>query len=515
MAGKTINMSKLKQIILLRGSGTPLQAIARTLQLSRNTVKKYLRLIEVKGLPDSELLALSDPQLDALFEDPDPGDQERLADLIKWFPHLEKELKRTGVTRWILWGEYRQAHPNGFSYSRFCDHFKQYRVSRAATLHFEYEPGDKLFLDFTGKKLSIVDPTTGQLTLVEVFVAVLGYSQLTYVQAVATQRKEDFIGATERALHYFGGVPRVLIPDNLKSAVTKADKYEPAINDDFLDFANHYQCAVMPTRSYKPRDKAHVERGVNIAYHRIFAPIRDRVFYSLKRLNTAILDLLKVHNEQPFQKRPISRRQLFEQDEKGMLRQLAAERYEFKKLRFATVMKNGYVQLWEDKHYYSVPYRFIGSKVKVIYTNTQVSIFKATERIAYHQRSARQFGHTTVHEHMSSSHQFVSEWNPEKFITWAASIDPVVVNYVKTILKSASYPETTYRSCLGILTLDKKLGRQRLIDAVKRATHFGSYGYKTVHNILLHNLEQAPIDEQTSIPSLPEHENVRGAASYQ
>lgn len=515
MAGKTINMSKLKQIILLRGSGTPLQTIARSLQLSRNTVKKYLRLIEVKGLPANELLSLSDPALDALFDDPDPADQERLASLIKWFPHFEKELKRTGVTRWTLWGEYRRDHPDGFSYSRFCDHFKQYRISRAASLHFEHEPGDKLFLDFTGKKLSIVDPLTGTVTPLEVYVAVLGYSQLTYVEAVMSQRKEDFIAATENALRYFGGVPKVLIPDNLKSAVTKADNYEPAVNDDFLDFANHYQCAVMPTRSYKPRDKAHVERGVSIAYYRIFAPLRDRIFYTISQLNDAIRDLLQVHNDQPFQKRPVSRRQLFEQNEKGFLKPLAVERYELKKFRFATVMKNGYVQLWEDKHYYSVPYRFIGSKVKIIYTNTQVSIFKSNERIAYHIRSPRQFGHTTVHEHMPSSHQFVSEWNPDKFINWAASIDPVMASYVTKILKSAAYPEATYRSCLGILAMEKKVGRQRLIDAVTRATYFGSYSYNVVKNILLNNLDQSPIEEQSTTPSLPEHENVRGASSYQ
>lgn len=178
-------------------------------------------------------------------------------------------------------------------------------------------------------------------------------------------------------------------------------------------------------------------------------------------------------------------------------------------------MKNGYVQLWEDKLYYSVPYRFIGSKVKIICTSTQISIFKSNERIAYHLRSLRQFGHTTIHEHMPSSHQFISEWNPDKFINWAVSIDPAIAIYVRKILKSAAYPETTYRSCLGVLTMEKKVGRQRLIDAVTRATYYGNYGYTIVKNILVKNLDQTPIDEQPSTPSLPEHENVRGASSYQ
>ena len=307
MAGKTIIMSKLKQIIRLRNDGVALQRIAKAIDISRNTVKKYLRLIEVKGLAVEQLLQLEDNELEALLEDPDPSDQQRLASLSTMFPYIEKELGRTGVTRWILWGEYKQRYPDGFSYSRFCDHFKQYKISRSATLRFEYEAGDKLFIDFTGKRLSVIDPSTGEVDEVEIYVAILGHSQLTYVQAVSSQRKEDFIAATENALHFFGGVPRVLVPDNLKSAVTKADKYEAELNSTFLDFANHYGTSVLPARSYKPRDKAHVERAVNIAYSRIFAPLRNQLFYSLKSLNEAIAALLSEHNDKHFQQRPVSR----------------------------------------------------------------------------------------------------------------------------------------------------------------------------------------------------------------
>ena len=330
MAGKTISMSKLKQIIRLRGDGVALQTIARAVDISRNTVKKYLRLIEIRELSSEALLHMSDEQLDALLADPDPDEEQRLAALSSLFPYMEKELRRTGVTRWILWGEYKQKHPDGFSYSRFCDHFKQYRISQGGSLRFEYQPGDKLFIDFTGKKLAVIDPVTGEVTEVDVYVAILGYSQLTYVQAVPSQRKEDFIAATENALHYFGGVPQVLIPDNLKSAVTKADKYEAQINSTFLDFANHYGTTVMPARSYKPQDKAHVERAVNMAYSRIFAPLRNRIFHRLGDLNEAISDLLTIHNDKHFQRRPISRRMLFEQEEKHLLGQLAADRYEIK-----------------------------------------------------------------------------------------------------------------------------------------------------------------------------------------
>jgi len=373
MAGKTISMSKFKQIIRLREDGVALQTIAKAVSISRNTVKKYLRLIEVRGLSSEQLLGMEDHELEGLLADPDPGDAQRLSVLTSFLPSMEKELQRTGVTRWILWGEYKQKHPDGFSYSRFCDHFKQYRVSRSGSLRFEYKPGDKLFIDFTGKKLSVIDPISAEVTDVEVYVAILGYSQLTYVQAVASQRKEDFISATENALHFFGGVPQVLIPDNLKSAVTKADKYEARVNSTFLDFANHYGTTVLPTRSYKPQDKAHVERAVRMTYSRIFAPLRNQVFYSLKSLNEAINDQLTAHNNKHFQNRPISRSELFEHEEKKLLGLLPADRFQIKEVKEVTVMKNGYVQL--NKHYYSVPYRFIGRKVKLIYSSLEVSVF--------------------------------------------------------------------------------------------------------------------------------------------
>ncbi len=516
MAGKTIIMSKLKQIIRLRKEGVALQTIARAVSISRNTVKKYLRLIEVKGLEPTTLLQMEDTALEALLDDPDPEEQERLGSLEELFPYFERELTRTGVTRWVLWGEYKQQYPAGFSYSRFCAHFSQWKRSRSATLFFEHTPADKLFIDFTGKKLSVVDPVAGEVTEVEVYVAILGYSQLTYVQAVASQRKEDFIAATENALHFFGGVPKALVPDNLKSAVIKADKYEAELNPDFLDFANHYGTSVLPARSYKPRDKAHVERAVNIAYSRIFAPLRNQVFYSLKALNTAIDGLLDKHNGKSFQQRPVSRRTLFEQDEKQLLAPLPADRYELKRFKEVTVMKNGYIQLSEDKHYYSVPYRYIGCRVKIIYSATQVSVFYNKERIAYHARSSKRYGHSTIHDHMSSSHQFVSEWNPDKFIGWAATISPTVKDYITHILEVAAYPETAYRSCVGILSYEKKVGRQRLIQAVERATYFGAYNYTIIKKILQSGLDQLAFGEDTSPgQTLPDHTNIRGAAAYQ
>lgn len=513
MAGKTIIMSKLKQIIRLREGGVALQTIAKAAGISRNTVKKYLRLIEVRGLQSGQLLQMEDNELEALLADPDPDDEQRLAMLSSFFPYMETELGRTGVTRWILWGEYKQKHPDGFSYSKFCDHFKQYKISRTGSLRFEYKPGDRLFIDFTGKKLAIVDPASGELTEAEVYVAILGYSQLTYVQAVASQRKEDFIAATENALHFFGGVPQVLIPDNLKSAVSKADKYEAGINSSFLDFAHHYGTAVLPARSYKPQDKAHVERAVNIVYSRIFAPLRNQVFYSLKSLNESINEQLIAHNGKHFQNRPISRRELFEQEERKLLGLLPADRYQIKQSKEVAVMKNGYIQL--NKHYYSVPYRFIGRKVKVIYSQSEVSVFYNRERIAYHSYSTKQFSHSTIHGHLASTHQFVSDWNPDKFTGWAASIAPVVKEYITRILQAATYPEQAYRSCVGILSFEKKVGRHRFINTVERATYYGAFNYTMIKKILQCGLDKVAFGDDAASNALPIHDNIRGPQAYQ
>jgi transposase len=516
MAGKTIIMSILKQILLLRKGDVKLQNIASAVKISRNTVKKYLRLIEVKGLLIDELLQMEDEALDALLHDPDPQDRQRYELLAALFPHFDKELGRTGVNRWLLWGEYKQRYPDGYNYSRFCDHYRQWKRSQSGTMHMEHEPGDKLFVDYTGKKLSIVDPDSGQVNPAEVYIATLGFSQYTYVEAVASQQKRDFIQGTGNAFDFFGGVPKVVVPDNLKSAVTKADKYEPLVNSDFLDFANHYGTQVLPARSNKPRDKALVEKSVDIVYSRIFAPLRNEVFYSLAALNKAIRERLDKHNSQPFQLRPQSRREIFENEEKHLLKPLPSEGYQIKTYKEVTVMKTGYIQLFEDKHYYSVPYRFIGCKVKLIYSVKQVSVFYNRERIAYHPRAIKKYGYTTTRDHLSSTHQFVSEWNPEKFTSWAGAIAPVVRDYITRILDSSTYPEQAYRSCVGILSHEKKVGRERLIKAVERANFFGAYNYSIIRKILQTGLDQLnPAEENGSQQSLPLHDNIRGPESYQ
>ena len=491
MANKTIKMEVIKQIGILSKLGYSKKAIARELNLSRNTVKSYL----TKSDETTKL-----------------QQNDRRESLLGFFPYVKEELRRTGVTRQILWGEYRLKHPDGYCYGHFCEYLSQWLHNKDASLHIEQHAGDKLYVDYSGSKLPIVDPDTGEIREVEVFVAVLGFSGKTYVRACESQKKEDFLSCIVHSLNYLGGVPNVLVPDNLKPGVDKAHRYEADINRDLLDLGNHYGMAILPTRSRKPRDKAWVERMVQIIYTRIFAPLRNRVFTSLDELNEAILELLEVHNSLPYQGREESRNDLFETSEKMLLKPLPQERWELKEYLQVKVMKNCHVQLHKDRHYYSVPFQYIGNKVKIVYTATHVSVYLAGERIAYHLRDRRLHKYTTVKEHLPSSHQFVSEWNPSKFIEWAGHIHPDVKAYIGNVLENKSYPEQTYRSCVGILSFEKKAGRDRLIAACQRATAFGAFNYKVIEQIINNKLDR--LDTKKANLTLPLHENIRGAGYY-
>ncbi len=382
-------------------------------------------------------------------------------------------------------------------------------------MHMIHKAGDKMYVDFTGEKLYIVDKETGEIIAVEVFVAILGASQLTYVEATASQKKEDFIMACENALHYFQGVPSAIVPDNLKSAVTKSSKYEPTVNETFADFAEHYQTAILPARAYHPRDKALVEGAVKIVYSRIYTAIDNKTFFSIEELNHAIGQELVVYNGKLITGRNFSRREQFEEVERAALMPLPLFRYEFKKQQILTVIKNGHICLSTDKHYYSVPYRYISKKVKVIYSPTTVEIYYRYELIASHNRIKSPYNYTTVTEHMASAHRFVSEWTPEKFIKWAAAIHPDVQLFITNILERKKHPEQSYKSCMGVLSFEKKVGRDRLIKACQRALGYGIYNYKIIQNILDNKMDQFSDDEKQEQLAIPAHENIRGEDYYQ
>jgi transposase len=427
---------------------------------------------------------------------------------------MDKQLKRKGVTKQFLWEQYCLAHVDVLSRSQFGYYYSLWKQQVNPVMHMDHKAGDKLYVDYAGEKLHIVDPHTGEEKAVEVFVAVLGCSQLTYVEASYSQQKEDLIASCERALHYIGGVPDALVTDNLKSAVTKSSKYEPVINEDFAGFADHYSITVLPTRAYKPRDKALVEGAVKIIYTRIYARLRENTYHSLEELNAAIKEVLEDHNNKLLKGRHYSRRQQFEEIEKPVLNALAPLKYELKQQHYATVMKNGHVCLGPDKHYYSVPYRYISKKVKLLYSSQRVELYYNYELIASHARVKSPYNDATDKEHLASTHRFVSDWTPERFLAWAESIDMAVRSYIYCILNKKQHVEQAYKSCVGILAMGKRYGNTRLINACKRSVEYNMYSYKAIEMILKRGLDQAQVEHEVNQQTMPEHTNIRGKQYY-
>lgn len=512
MSGITLEMNTVQQIGLMYKQGLKIKVIARNLSLSKNTVKKYLRELElIKPTSEDDYCKT---ESDSISREVVPDEnRSRLEILQAYFPDYEDHLKQTGMTLHLLWQRYKSVHNDGYEYSQFCHHYQKYNVTRQAVMHFEHEYGDRLYLDFAGKTVSYVERETGEIIECEFFVAVQGGSQETYARAVHSQQKADFIECVQDALFYYGGVPKVLIPDNLKSAVTKASRYDPTLNEDFLSMANHYQCTVMPARSLKPRDKSLVERHVAILYTRVYTRLYGQTFFSLKDLNEAIGKYVEEHNRMLFQGKDYSRRTLFDTCEKEALSPLPAARFELKDFVFVTVMKNCHIQYRVDRHYYSAPYRYIGEKVKVAVGVSTVEIYRKETRIALHIRDRRPYKYTSEKEHLPSGHQYVSEWNPDKFIQWGERIDPLVSEYIRKILDRPAYPETLYRGCSGILQFEKKVGKTRLVAACKLGLHLQSHSYTFIQGVLSRNTESIEIEENNTIIEL-EHENIRGNAYY-
>jgi len=516
MAAKLKDMSIIKQIFRLYQQGHSIKGIVRLTGVSKNTVKKYLRLSEVSPHRPEELLGWDNERLEEFFSRKgDSASIGRQGEVDELLPYFEQELKRPGVTKWILWGEYRQSYPEGYGYSKFCDKIRRHFEEQKCSYHIDHLPADKVFIDFAGKKLPIADKETGEVTQLEVFVAILGYSQLTYVEAVRSQKQEDFISACVNALHYFGGSPKAIVCDNLKSAVDRACRYEPSVNETFTNFANHYQMAVIPARSRKPQDKSPVENAVKIAYQRLYAPLRNQTFYSITEINKALQEKLLLHNQTQFQNKDYSRRDVFEKEERTLLQPLPQDRFQMKNYREVTVMKNCHIQLREDFHYYSVPYRYIGKKTKLIYTKDHVMIFYHGEQVAFHIRDYRKYKYTTVKEHLPSHHQFVSDWNPEMFLNWAGGIAPVVQDYIRTVLERKVHPEQAYKSCSGILALARKAGKEELIAACTKATQLGVFNYSFIKRMIENGYAKQESGTLNSQGSLPFHDNIRGSNYYQ
>jgi len=514
MANKLIDMSKVRKVIQLYHQGKAKQFISNYLSLSRNTVKKYIALYKVLNLTIEKINQKSDAELEKIFsKNTEDVLSPKLKAVYSFFPYMERELKKTGITKQRMWEEYYQKYPDGLKSSQFMEHYSRWSKKVNPVMHMVHKAGDKMFIDYAGKTLELIDKETGEVQEVQFFVAILGASQYTYAEASISQKKEDFVVSVENALHFFQGVPAAIVPDNLKSAVIKSNRFEPTINETFMDFAEHYGTTVLPARAYKPRDKSLAEGAVKILYQRIYPALRGKEFYSLKQLNEAIWKELEIHNNKKLTGRPTSRLQLFIEDEKDKLMPLPVEKYEIKEMSMATVMQNGHVSLSKDKHYYSVPYQYIRKKVKIVFTSKRVEVYHKYNRIALHKRNYRQYNYTTTKEHLASTHQFITEWTPQRFIDWAASIDESVKDFIVRLLEQKHHPEQAYKSCMGVLSYVKKVGKERLANACKRALDHHVYNYKIIQKILENGLDKLDNENQEE-QELPFHNNIRGENYY-
>lgn len=508
-------MRKINDILRYRfEAGLSLRGIASALNIGYGTVADYLKRAEAAGLGWPLPPDLQERDLGRLLFPSQPRTgQRRFAE--PDFARVSQELKHKGVTKQLLWQEYRQQHPDdGYSYAQFCHRYREWQGCQKRSMRQFHHAGEKLFVDYCGPTLPVVNPDTGEIREAQVFVAVLGASNYTYACASWSQQQSDWLQAHVKAFEFFGGVPEMVIPDCLKSAVRKVHRYEPDINPAYSQLAAHYGVAVIPARPYKPKDKAKVEVAVQIVERWIMARLRHQTFFTLAELNQAIAALLEDLNQRPFKQLPGCRRSQFEQLDQAVLRPLPAQPYQYTEIKQAKVHIDYHIEY--DKHYYSVPHHLVKRTVEVQASGTTVAIYHQGLRIASHARSYRKGGHTTCVEHMPRSHRAMQDWSPERFVRWAGDIGSGTAEVVRTVLQQKRHREQNYRSVLGLLNLAKKYGRERLNNACGRALLIGSPNRHSVESILKQGLDKIPLEsaeEQQSL-DLDHHENLRGEDYY-
>lgn len=427
---------------------------------------------------------------------------------------LDLELKKQGVTLQLLHLEYRERCPDGYGYTQFCGHYRDWKKKQRLVMRQVHRAGEKMFTDYAGKKPQWIDPMTGEIHVAELFVAVLGASNYTYAEATESQKIADWIGSNTHALEYFGGVPTLTVPDQLKSAVTKASAYEPEIQRNFEQWATHYGTLVLPARPRRPRDKAKVEVGVQVVERWILARLRHQRFFSLAELNARIAELLEDLNARLMRRYGKSRRELFDALERAVLKPLPAERFECAAWSRARVHIDYHVEVLH--HYYSAPFQLVHQDVDVRLTQNAVELFLKGERVATHARSSQRGHFTSVAAHMPKAHQKHLEWSPTRLILWAKKIGPMTSVLVEAILADRPHPEQGYRSCLGLMRLARGYGSERMEAASARALAVRARSYKHVASILKHGLDRLPLVERISNPTpAADHENLRGQTYYE
>lgn len=490
-----------------------IRRIAESVGAPRSTVGDYLNRFQATGLAWPLPHDLDQPALEArLFAR--TSSKAVVRPLPDW-QTVHEELRKDGVTLDLLWQEYKRTYPDGYQYTRFCHLYRAWAATLDPVLRQVHPAGERVFVDYAGQTVEIVDPRTGEVRTAQIFVGVLGASNFTYVEATWTQSLPDWIGSHVRMLAYFGGVPAVVVPDNLKAGVRRACYYEPDLNPTYHDLAVHYGTTILPARAYHPRDKAKVETGVQIVERWILAPLRHHRFSSLAELNMEIRHLREVVNDRPFQKLDGTRRTLFTTLDQPALRPLPPTPYEYADWRRARVNIDYHISV--EKHLYSVPYTLVRAEVDVRLTATMIEVLHEGKRVAVHVRQSGRGGFTTDPAHLAKSHRAHLEWTPSRLIRWGSEIGTATGAVVTAILERQPHPEQGYRSCLGLLSLSRRYSRARLDAACQRALITGATSYKSVKSILATGLDQVPADPDAISPTLvlpAMHEHVRGAAYY-
>lgn len=506
MAQQRLSMRKIREILRLHHmQALPARQIAAAVGCALSTVQECLRRASAAKISWPLPTELDEAALQArLYPAPTPVADYPLPD----FAAMHVELARKGVTRWLLWSEYKATHPDGLQYTAFCNHYRRWRLQQSAVLRQVHAPGDKLFVDYAGQTVDIIDRHTGEVRHAQIFVAVLGCSNYTFAEATWTQTLPDWLGSHVRALQFFDGTPAAIVPDNLKSGVVKARRYEPDLNPAYQDFAEHYGMAILPARVRKPRDKAKVEGAVLIVERWILARLRHHTFFSLGQLNVEIERLMRDFNTRPFQKLDGCRQSRFDELERPALKPLPSRTYTFAQWKHAKVHPDYHIEV--ERAYYSVPYKLIGQRVDVRLTETTLEVFHQGQLVAAHARAHRKGEFVTVAAHRPAGHQAVIGHSHARVLERATAIGPATAELIRMQARMKRHPEQTLRSSQGIVRLAADFSPSQLEAACARALELHSYSYRAIR-ALITALPLTP----ASVPRLPAHPNVRGADYFQ
>jgi len=512
MPAKRLSMRKIKEVLRLKwANNLSERKVAKSCNISRPAVVSYVERAKLAGLSWPLPDALTDAQLEQLLF-PSSKKQAIQNRVIPDWLVVHQELQKKNVTQFLLWQEYREQHPKGYQYSWFCDQYRDWLGRRDYSMRQTHRIGEKLFVDYAGHTVPVIDGRTGEIRTAQIFVAVLGASNYTYAEATWTQALPDWIGSHQRAFEYLGGVTEVIVPDNLRSGVSKAHRYEPDLNPTYQEMASHYDVAIVPARVRKPKDKAKAEVGVQIVERWILAALRNQPFFALSELNQAIQALVLRLNQRPFRKLPGSRLEMFQNGEKAVLKPLPVMPYVYAEWKLVRVHLDYHVDI--EGHYYSVPCALLKQQLDARMTENTVELFYKGERVASHIRSRLKGHHTTIEAHRPESHRQYGDWSPERFQRWAEKIGVATQQVIRSVFQERRHPEQGYRSCLGILRLAKTYGDDRLEAACARALLLGTHRYKSIESILKHGLDSKAVEiaEESMLPQ--QHENVRGSGYY-